>query len=200
MYSEDDFYAAYRKYLAHPVVRQVHDEMFRDFTQLQRRVGGIVDLGCATCEFGHYLEGSAYSYAGIDLNLTGAPAGRFFLFKGDYTSDAMRPAIDSATAFVSLFSTEIHYPYRERQAFYRSLFDLHPKMKAGMVSGLVYDGHETEPEYTERLGFRVYQSVEPAVADETLPYHEFRCLRRVPPGMFGDSFTEVWKIFIRKGQ
>lgn len=158
----------------------------------------VVDFGCGTCEFGRWAEHKPHvrTYCGVDLDTSHADTMEypgFHVIQGDYREVDL-PCFDVA---VSLFSTELHLPPQERQDMYEGWF--RNGVRCALVSGFVYDRYPTDEVVGEEVGGLCYQAIDPLRCSSPL-YTERRIECRVPPGMFGEPFTEVWKILLPKVQ
>jgi hypothetical protein len=193
---DKNFYINYREYLKIPEVKSSHTNIFRLFDEIVGLADQVVDLGCATCEYGQYLksEGSVH-YIGIDLQIVNLDS-EIKVIQGNYLDEAFDAIYSESKVFVSLFSTEINYSTKERYKLYDRFFEKFPNIKCGMVSGFFYKKASNEEKYKEVVGHEVYQSVDKQTIHKD--YYELRMHNEVPPGFFKDEFVEVWKFFIRK--
>lgn len=200
VYSWEGFYKPYEEYLQTDGVIEEHYRIFSLFSNVVGKGMQVADLGCATCEFGKWLERSSSfkSYTGIDLN-EACQTGRWptNVLIGDYRDKAFDGLYSECNVFVSIFSTECHLSADEKYALYERMFSF-PHMEFGLVAGFVYDSRPNDEKIQERIGFDVFQTIESPWDYRSEMFDEFRHLTRVPPGMFGDPFTEVWKIMVRR--
>lgn len=196
-YSNRNFYDSYREYLQLPEVRRSHDGIFREWLE-NCDIQSVVDLGCGTCEFAEAARGSGVSYTGLDLQDEQIPdivknSPRHCFVKGDYRETINGVCGD---AFVSLFATEIHLPFADRERFYERLFRSNG-FRYGLVSGFIYNHRPQDASFHEvTTGFTVYQSVQPPAINDT--FVEWRLVNPVPPGFFKEPFVEIWKAFRAK--
>jgi SAM-dependent methyltransferase len=197
------FYSAYLRYLAEPVVRRNHDEMFEFFRRwtgpCSLQVGpwlSVVDLGCGLGEFERH--GDWRRYVGVDRNDTGKVKD---FIHGDYSDLAGVKALLrwEPDAFVSLFSIEACFLPDERYTLYDRVFDAWPSIRFGMVSGFYYQNRLDEPVVSEAGGAIVScQTIEKQADFLSSRFFEVRTSLRTPSELFGDDVVEVWKFFARR--
>lgn len=192
---DDNFYRVYARFLEEPIVRQSHDWVFAIAKQ-NPCFQNVVDLGCGKShEFEVFVQPE--NYFGMDLI-----AGGDFTTKVDYRRIDYREWSSvwkfTATAFVSLFSSEPDGPREHNYALYQRIFDQLPDVKVGLVSGFYYADCKTESVIEETGDIRSYQTLE-SPEDVKSPYIlERRIVMHVPSKMFGDQVYEVWKFLYRK--
>lgn len=191
------FYERYERYLVERTVRTAHDRALRIFGQMARSPD-VVDLGCGKSqEFRRF--GPWTSYVGYDANAEKSAASRDPR-PGDYRDPGFIDLVGtlSASAFVSLFSTEITAPAEENTRLYTTLFERAPTMHWGLVSGFYYAGSKNVNPIQETGGISSYQTLHALEEQATDTYDEYRIEMQVPSAMFGDDVVEVWRILQRR--
>jgi SAM-dependent methyltransferase len=200
-----DFFDAYRKDVAQPEIRAIHDKMFDIFKYLDgyeyRCRMDIVEFGCGIGEFYNYLEknhGCVDDYIGIDKNWkeSGMP-----VIQADYLQDDVVLPF-KPIAFVSIFSSELIMPWTKAYEFYEKIFKEYPTINTGMVAGFYYkDQRLNDLKVKEVYDIESYQSNDNLRSyDHTRSnFTELRSyVPRNVPNMFGPNVVEVWKYLIRK--
>lgn len=195
---DQDFYNAYKSYLAEPRVRAAHDSIFA-FASLNPSFQNVVDFGCgAFNEFLVYAK--PLKYVGIDVNVS-PEEGKRRLIKADYRKiDNLKNIVnpDLPTAFVSLFSTEITAQIYKNYEFYEKVFRELTTIKSGLVSGFYYVSKKSRNPIEEAGGIVSYQTLENIEDFNSKIFNEKRVILPVPSKMFGEDVFEVWKFFDRK--
>lgn len=194
-----EFFTEYKNYLQEPLVRNVHNWMFRIFEDTfpqWKCPFNIIDFGCGQCcEYHNY--GQVSGYVGLDLD----PIRRPTMYQCDYTKvssdEIKRFATFPLHGFVSLFSTECCMAAPEKYAFYDKVFDEY-EMQTGLVSGFYYKNRIKEEKVSETGGIVSYQTIEAQKDYIPKRFIEMRTCVNVPSKMFGPDVVEVWKLLIRK--
>lgn len=190
---DNQFYADYARHLEEPIVRRTHDQMFTRLAELCLPLR-VIDYGCGTGEYDHY-ERLHTDYFGIDQHKV---SHRLPHLTMDFLKDDTGFTIPFVpNAFISVFASEIVQPPAARYAFYRSVFERSPTIKAGMVAGFFYVGKEHEPIVKEQGGFTTHQTIEDQWKWINPVFSESRVYAHVPSKMWGDVI-EVWKFFVRR--
>lgn len=196
---DDEFYARYADYLGEPSVRRAHDWAFSIATS-NPNFKQVIDLGCGQCQ--EFTQTRPNYYVGFDLNpgeLATALTLPLDYRSIDWADPQTRFICRSATAFVSLFSTEITAPVAENYDFYEGLFAQLPNLQAGLVSGFYYaDERQYNNPVREAGDILSYQTLEAPEAVLSHVFREFRIVMPVPSKMFGPVVWEVWKFFSRR--
>ena len=193
------FFDEYKNYLLEPIVRNVHNWMFRIFEDTfpqWKYPFNIIDFGCGQCC--EYLQhGQSSGYMGLDLN----PLDGEDMICCDYTKitskDVKKFAGFPIHGFVSLFSTECCMSTTDKYAFYDKLFQEY-YMQTGLVSGFYYKNRIQEEKVSETGGIVSYQTIEHQKDYPGKHFIEMRTYIDVPSKMFGPDVVEVWKLLIRK--
>lgn len=189
---DETFFELYREYLNEPSVRAAHDEVFRIAQALDPAFGAVIDFGCGRWhEFRNYA--SPHSYLGVDTVGGESVHSRC----ADYRTMDLSSLPSGATAFVSLFSTEITAPWEENRHFYERVFAALPNVRAGLVSGFYYADRRFDNPVQETGGIVSWQTLETPEESSSDAYFEARLILPVPSKLFGPTVYEVWKFFSR---
>lgn len=193
------FFDEYKNYLQEPLVRNVHNWMFRIFEATfpqWKYPFNIIDFGCGQC-CEYHNHGQVSGYVGLDLD----PIRRPSMYQCDYTKvssdEIKRFATFPLHGFVSLFSTECCMPATEKYAFYSKIFREH-HIQVALVSGFYYKNRIQEEKVKETGGIVSYQTIENQRNHQYKEFIEMRTYIDVPSKMFGPDVVEVWKLLIRK--
>lgn len=196
---DQSFYNAYADYLKERSVRRAHDRVLAFSRQLPA-FRNVVDLGCGQFnEFQRFRR--PRRYVGVDVNVTPRRTAARRLIEGDYRNlDLVGEAVreHGATAFVSLFSSEITAATAVNYRFYEQLFAAFPSIQAGLVSGFYYFNSKDKNPIGEAGGIMSFQTLEPIEDVLSTAFHETRVVLPAPSQMFGADVIEVWKLFERK--
>lgn len=191
----EDFYKLYDEYLEEQEVRRQHDFVLGlvAYGNEHALTDRVVDLGCGLCEFETAV--CPYAYLGIDDRSHKAGLRLDYLSERQLVLDKVRGF--DATAFVSLFSTEI--VMQAPSLLYEKLFDV-PSIHVGLVSGFYYANRKYENPVTEAGGLVSWQTLSPP--EETAQGRNFRERARivlpVPSKLFGPDVYEVWRFLEKK--
>lgn len=198
---DDAFFERYGDYLHEPGVRAAHDWVLQ-IAALNPAFQRVLDLGCGQHnEFWSFSRPRPLEYTGIELvpgrRFPGAPT----VLPLDYRQDDLTDVAPGATAFVSLFSSEITAPAFHNAILYRRLFESRPRLQAALVSGFYYADRARCEIVEETGGLVSYQTIQPieATAISSL-WTEWRIVLPVPSQMFGPHVIEVWKFFQRRDE
>jgi hypothetical protein len=193
----------YKAYLQEPIVRAAHDEVLA-IAKLNSNFDSVVDFGCG--QFNEFaVHGKPGSYLGVDINAEPEET-PFDVITADYrkagnllTLIGSRDlvGINSPTAFVSLFSTEITAPVEENYTFYERIFSEIPAIQSGLVAGFFYESKMDQNPVEEAGGIQSYQTLEAEEDVLSDVFSEKRIVLPVP-SMFGSDVIEVWKFFERR--
>ncbi len=196
---DNDFYNAYKSYLAEKTVRRAHDRVF-EIAMLDANMQSVVDFGCGMFnEF--YVYARPKTYIGVDINVETSLKGNKRLVKADYRScESLNKLVtpDSPTSFTSLFSTEITAPAKQNYKFYEMVFEHIPSIQSGLVSGFYYVSKKGKNPIGEAGGLTSYQTLEEIESVRSDVFDESRIVMHVPSKMFGQDVYEVWKLFARR--
>lgn len=191
---DNDFYQAYDAYLRERTVRKAHDQVFALLSK-SGAFRNVVDLGCGLSEF--YYQTSPRFYVGVDLNMAPTDDTKLVRAQGNYRDvDFVREQarMNGATAFVSLFSSEITASREENTRFYEQLFAAIPSLRTAVVSGFFYQSRKHINPVEETGGIVSYQTLGTIDEYSTAAYDQTWITLRVPSKMFGDDVFEVWRI------
>lgn len=188
-YTEEFHAAFYGSYLHEPTVRGAHDWVF-SLVKSHPAFQCVIDLGCGLREFGRHTKPSVY--IGMDTLELGQ------LLHGDYRDPDALGVINGASAFVSLFSSEITAPAEDNRALYERIFRQCLNIEAGLVSGFYYVSRKCEPVVGEAGGIQSYQTLDAIEDYESELFTEKRITLPVPSKAFGQDVIEVWKLFERR--
>jgi hypothetical protein len=192
---DEVFYEKYEAYLNEPAVRKAHDWVF-SIARLNPAFQRVIDLGCGQSrEFMRWFCPS--KYVGIDLAAPAADVREDYRHLVNLLAVQKYPALESWSAFVSLFSCEITGHFTDNYKLYNSLFVLRGETQAGLVSGFFYANHKEFTEVEEVGGITSYQTIEEIDDEPSAFFTEKRIILPVPSDMFGDDVFEVWKLFER---
>jgi hypothetical protein len=193
------FFDEYKNYLREPLVRNVHNWMFRIFEDTcpkWKHPLNIIDFGCGQC-CEYHNHGQFSGYVGLDLD----PIRRPSMYQCDYTKINANEIKGFAGfppySFVSLFSTECCMSATEKYVFYDKIFQEYD-MQTGLVSGFYYKNRIQEEKVQETGGIVSYQTLEDQKDYPRKHFIEMRTYVDVPSKMFGPDVVEVWKLLIRK--
>lgn len=196
---DNDFYAAYERYLEEETVADAHTMA----VSLLGYPDAILDLGCGKSnEILRRMREKPDVYLGVDANA--APGGPTVLselthrvIKGDYRDGGDLERVLAASwgidTFVSLFSTEITGPSADNYAIYDRLFDR--GFKEGLVSGFYYVSKKSHNPIGESGGLTSWQTLDAPEDVIREAYTETRLIMPVPSMLFGPDVYEVWKLF-----
>ncbi|MBR9691555.1 hypothetical protein GOV06_02115 [Candidatus Woesearchaeota archaeon] len=190
---DQDFYTAYKSYLAEPTVRKAHDAIFR-IASLDPDFNDVIDFGCgAFNEF--FVHSKPERYMGIDANAASQDINADYR-NTENLAELIQP--ETPTAFVSLFSTEITARFEDNYLLYEKIFDEIPTICSGLVSGFYYASKKDQNPIGETGGIQSYQTLEDIedVCSDT--FEERRIILPVPSLMFGKDVFEIWKFFEKK--
>ncbi len=192
-YSEQ-FFQLYAEYLKEPTVRAAHDWVFK-IAGLDPAFEKVLDLGCGMCQE-WLVYGPPCEYRGVDVVIGQHPQ---FVTQLNYRGKALEAKFTEATAFVSLFSSEITDTPKLNSCFYRSLFYQRPALQAGLVSGFYYTDMRDQNPVRETGGIWSYQTLH-AIEEHSLDPElvERRIVLPVPSKLFGPNVIEVWRFFDRR--
>ena len=196
------FFKLYANYLAEPLVRHNHDQVFKkffDFAALPnahpRIVAAVIDFGCGLGEF--EWRGCPGWYVGVDRRKA-RPFEHFI--KADY-HDLEKVAVRlpfPPNIFTSLFSIEITHSAKKKYAFYETIFDRFPSIRYGLVGGFFYANRHHKEKVREAGGVVSWQTIEDPALHISLTFDEYRLHITTPSAMFGPDVVEVWKFFARR--
>lgn len=198
----DNFYPRYEEYLKELTVRKVHDYIFckfNDFVNYHIPAffdKSYLDFGCGTSEFKKYNLNKNIKYVGIDLNKISDN------IVGDYTKMSSNEIVEkigfSPTVFISLFSSELIMPVKEKYEFYSNVFNNFTSIQCGLVSGFYYSNRKNDERVKENENLLSYQTIEHPRDWIQNNFFETTMYFKVPSEMWGQDVVEVWKFFARK--
>ena len=195
---DDKFFEAYREYLKEPLVRTVHDSMFRVLEKhLAPLWPRVLDLGCGVGEFANFYNckcelNGGHAYFGVDLQSHGSHCSAV----ADYTKEL--PSLPfNPNCFISLFSVECCLDANSKYGLYNRAFKDLPSVSCALVSGFYYRSRASFERVQEVGGIESYQTIEQAIQHPSSVFSEFRNTVAVPSKMFGDDVVEVWKLLVR---